>query len=107
MNPKLEKHLTLAFDKGATEEEAMTAFRAARQIVLKTGAYFKDALGDDFADYECAPPIFPFGKYKGKSVLEVAKTDMPYLAWFAKNVTDKQPELVSYINKVVQRFYRL
>jgi hypothetical protein len=106
MNPKLEKLLTLAFNKGASEPEAEAAFRAARQIVLKTGAYFKEALGADFTDYEAPPPTFPFGKYKGKDVLQVAKTDMPYLQWFASTVKDK-PELVSYIKQVLNRYYQL
>lgn len=44
---------------------------------------------------------FPFGKYRGQKVDDVAKKDPGYLKWMLKNITDLKPDLRSAMQRAL------
>lgn len=44
---------------------------------------------------------FPFGKYRGQKVDDVAQKDPGYLKWMLKNITDLKPDLRSAMQRAL------
>lgn len=101
MQTELERYLSTAFNHATPQDDAVRHFLLARQIIIDQGTYDPSTM-----PAMCGVHTFPFGKYRGQLVTDVAATDLPYLRWFAKNV-DSQPDLVRFIEQLLQKGMQL
>jgi uncharacterized protein (DUF3820 family) len=97
LNPaseKVTKLLMLALDAGASDGEAENAAVAAVRIMRRSGMKLSDIASPATSsrsaksEYEkwWEKTVMPFGKHKGKTIGQIARTEPDYLVWCMKNL---------------------
>tara|TARA_R110000868_G_scaffold87171_4_gene244016 strand:+ start:529 stop:783 length:255 start_codon:yes stop_codon:yes gene_type:complete len=71
-----------------TEEQVLAALNAHPGVDMVS---FFQAMNDAYKPNESGS-MFTFGKYKGKSVLDVMKYDQGYIRWFMKTGNSDFPQ---------------
>lgn len=94
------KLLQLALNPAAHDGEWQNAFARVRGMARNVSELLD--LIDQPDESEDTSPPFPFGKYKGFTVLEIWKADPSYLQWVLDSCKTIQPWLRTAILKVTQ-----
>jgi len=98
---KTGKLLALAFDRAATEPEAVAAFVSVRRIIINDGRNWRELVSNESIRSKSSM-VFPFGKHKGETVEDVIDVDREYLEWFVKNIRGCT-QLVNLIRAMLSR----
>jgi hypothetical protein len=88
---KAEKVLRLALCPSSPEGEWSAAAVAFFRTLRSAGARAEDILNN--APAVAHSHVFPFGKFKGRTVAQVARESPSYLEWVLINLTKMDPSL--------------
>lgn len=69
------------------------------ESVIRMNEHF-DSIFESFGEnklYRVVEPVFPYGKYKGKTIQDVSKTDPSYIKWAKTNFPDSIKELLKLV----------
>lgn len=69
------------------------------ESVIRMNEHF-DSIFESFGEnklYRVVDPVFPYGKYKGKTIQDVSKTDPSYIKWAKTNFPDSIKELLKLV----------
>lgn len=125
LRERLMRALTLALHGGTGAEESKAAMlgvlRIARSANLNAGSFAaaiggassQDADSDDWDDDDededealsrpfACDITFPFGKHKGKTLAQIARSDFSYLRWIATKFGDDQDSFRSAASQVIE-----
>ena len=88
--------------KLAAQSERFLTWLGEREGALQIATLFDQFRKSEYKQAMKDPRLLPFGKYKGKSVEEVAKFDVSYLQWLSKQTyLNAYPETKTLITKYV------